>query len=164
MADVTLLSVPRSGTHFLLYFFLVEMGLDVRFDHFVSSIGRRLPDILADPPHTIIVLEPKPANLVARGISDVVIDEVIAQYALHLPDLLAAGALEFDIDDPATIDPVLAALGIARTGPINAFLNAWPNIGPSHPGPQLDALNAALTDANRYWVGKPVLGDGIVEP
>lgn len=106
-------------------------------------------------------MEPKPAEVLAIGAPQEAIDELLRVYNEHLPDLLAAGALQFDIDDPATIDPVITALGVARTGPINAFINAWPIIGPSHPGPQLDALNAALTNANRNWVGKPVLGDGL---
>jgi len=159
--DVTLLSINKSGTHFLLYFGLVELGLDVQFDHFVSSFWRRLPDILALPSHTIIVLEPKPAELLAAGEPQGAIDEMLRVYTEHLPALLAAGALEFDIDDPTTIDPILAALGIPNTGPVNAFLNAWPIIGPGHPSARLTALQNALTDSNRHWVGKPVLGDGI---
>lgn len=159
--DITILSVHRSGTHFLLYLGLVELGLNVQFDHFTSSFWRRLPDILALPAHTIVVLEPKPANLGARGEPQEVIDHMLDIYNQHLPGLLAAGALQFDIDDPSTADPILAALGIPRVGAVDAFLNEWPVIGPGHPSARLTALQNALTNSNRHWHGKPVLGDGI---
>lgn len=158
---ITLLSVNRSGTHFLLYLVLVQLGLDVRFNHFTSSFWRRLKEILADPPHPIIVLEPKRAGLEAVNEPEFAIQELFRVYAEHLPTLIAAGAIQFDIDDPATIDPVLAALGIARTPQIDNFINEWPVIGPGHPSARLDALRTKLTDAHRFWVGKPVLGDGL---
>lgn len=159
--DVTIISINKSGTHFLVYLALVELGLTVQFDHTTSSFWRRLPDILALPAHTIITLEPKPAELAATGEPQWAIDELMRVYNEHLPTLQAAGALHFDIDDPTTLPPILAALGIPITPPIQNFIDEWPVIGPTLGGPRYDALMATVTNSNRHWAGKPVLGDGI---
>jgi len=150
MADVTIISVPRTGTQFLLYFLLVEQGLDVRFFHFTSSCASRVEAVLNDPPHTIIVTSGNRARVESEFTPDAV-TELYRQRDIHMPALLAAGAIEFNIT-ANTLAPVLTKLNISRTPDIDAFESEWPVISPRNPTARYNALKGLLNDNHRFWM------------
>ena len=150
MADVTIVSIPRTGTHFLLWLTIVHLRLAVQFIHFTSSAGPLIKALLKEPPHPIIVTSGNRDRVESEFGPDVT-DEFYRDMAQHRGSLLANGGVDFDINGH-DLDPVLAALGVTKTPAIDKFIAEWPIISPSNPSQRLTALQAMVNDRHRMWV------------
>lgn len=159
--DVTIFSLPRTGTHFIMYFLRVVLGVNARFDHYTSSSEPRIEHFLTNEPddHPVIITE---GNLSALAVlvAPEIYDEVVARKNKYMSQFQSrSGYLPFNVEkhagSDAEINAILAAIGQARTPQVDALVAQWPHISQSTPGARLDALRAAVNDSHRMRITYP---------
>ena len=150
--DATVLSVPRTGTHFVLYLLMIRASLNITFDHIgVSSAYHRINKLIDEQPddYPVIVVTGNEQHVI-----DTFGDEVAGYFFDMRDDLMPrlqahSGTVFIDVEKRTGFTDVLTKLGLARTSQITTFETAWPHISHTEVSSMRDELYAAITDSNR---------------
>jgi len=134
---ITVLSIPRSGTRFYLYFAKFVLGLDARYVHFFSENIGKLNDVLTSDDVIIYPVRAYADIRKSYGDSEEFIarldNEFIPVRDLMLPQLVKTGAHFMDIEKgPETyyqFSELLSALNLRWTPEISRFVDNWEKIG-----------------------------------
>lgn len=157
--DITVLTVPRSGTHFLMYFLLVQLGIVARYAHIRPRNETRISAFLDSPPHPVIVTIPNgetiKQSINSEGLPelDAWIDDCIATQGRLTEKLRAVGALPFNVErsveNESELNAIASAVGVSWTAEHEEFLTEWPRMGVRQSGSRMDALRAKINDTHR---------------
>lgn len=158
--DVTVLTIPRSGTHFMMYFLLVQLDVIARYAHIRPRNESRISNFLDTPPHPVIYTVPTVANIKQslNGMlqlpeMDLFVDDCKSTYDNLLPKLTTAGALSFNVVKHAgsenELRAIVTALGLTWDSQYTDLINAWPAMGVRQNNARMTALKNKITDANR---------------
>lgn len=136
--DITIFSIPRTGTRFYMYFVKHVLGLRVRYIHSTFASDEKVRDFLDKTTDTIIV-PVRPYEDIRKswgsGYEDTV-NDLIKAYENLCPSLLASGAHFMNIEKGPNSElqfaRLLFDLGLDWTDDIRTFFEKWPRIGSQH--------------------------------
>jgi len=159
MIEATVLTIPRSGTHFIMYFLLVQLGIVARYAHIRPRNEARISAFLDGPPQPIIVTTPN-VDTIKQSINsgglpelDAWVDDCIATQERLTQKLRAAGALPFNVvknvNSENQLRDIAVAVGVPWNSDLDSFLIEWPSMGVTHTGLRMTALKTIITDEHR---------------
>lgn len=152
---ITLLSVPRTGTHFLLYLLLVKLKVNVQCDHFHYKAVNRINNLLNIAPKDHIFIVTKGNKLrVKEEFPIEIVDSFYAIRTKFLHKLKERNAIFFNVKERKGINKILNRLNIEKDAEINSFIEEWPRISLSHISKYLIELQNIVTDEHRMRVKK----------
>ena len=161
MMDATVLSVPRTGTRFTLYFLMMVLGLKVRYDHFGVGQSRdritHLLDNVSDD-HPIIVVQGN-RDYVEDTFPTCMVDALYEEMDSFMPRLRERSGTAFiNVEERTGLGDILRVLNIGRTSEIDALEASWPYVGYSKESPEntlvLDAMDASNRMRTSYIIGE----------
>lgn len=137
MRMVTVVSVPRSGTRFLIYFFKYVAKVPVNYVHFLERDREEIEKVLASDNLLVMPLRDDKTtkdSLLCYGSGFPHDDQPFLMKEEFMPRLKRRGTYFVDIEKRNwhQIDAIIQELGMPWTQEMVEYIDAWEPVGSKH--------------------------------